>query len=287
MNKLFKKITLFSSVLFILFGLTVCLYRMQIQNSLNQKDVVDYLILGDSHSQNGIDPLLLSSNSINLSTSAESYFFCFTKIKYFLENKREIKNLILAYGPHSLSKEVDTIWVKDKINFQEKYRSFYPLISIKDAITYTEKMKLPFTERINIVNEAIYQSLYSIERQILIHKLPYIGGYESNNKHLIDTVSKKTNESNSGYSELQVYYLKQIVALCKEHNVKLFLVNTPLFSGHNVMNPPSIPETDYTLLDYGGLMKGQSKYFADFVHLNSVGAQYFSTVLSKHLNNQN
>jgi hypothetical protein len=139
---------------------------------------------------------------------------------------------------------------------------------------------------LEFLGEMMYQSLYSIERQLILGKFPYLGGYEPNNGMLKKNklTPGEFKKSTTEYSSVQLYYLKEIVKICQKEGIKLYYVNTPLYHGHQVTHPIMVDPTCYgTLLDYGDLFKGKSEYFADYVHLNQNGAEVFSKVMQEKL----
>ena len=60
------------------------------------------LILGDSHTECGINDSLFS-NSFNFSESSESYLFCYAKLQMLTSGQKTFDTLLLSVNPRSLS----------------------------------------------------------------------------------------------------------------------------------------------------------------------------------------
>jgi hypothetical protein len=251
-----------------------------LKNSMN----ISVLVLGDSHTQNGLNIETRIPKSLNLSASAESYYFCYNKLKFFVDNGQLINKVILGFGAHSLSKSLDTVWLMSEDNFIEKFRTYSPFLDFKTMPFFFNQVNWgPFTY-FKLLPALVYQPFYALERKLLLNKLPYIGGYDPNNKQLkIDSNQNSlVNKQEESISEIQVYYLKKITDLCVSKNIELILLNMPVYSGEKI-NHLLLEDSSIKIFDYGDLWKGNEYYFADYVHLNEKGANKFSEVLAEDL----
>lgn len=284
---------LYFKKLFLFFGITllVCIISLVISNKIVENSVagnseISILVLGDSHAQGGIDLDTKIANSINLSASAESYYFSLNKLKYFIEKNRNVKQLVLALGPHNLSKTIDSIWIFNKATFLDKTRSYWPLIDKSSIPEFSDKCNFTKFTYAELVPEIFYQSFYTLERKLLLRKNPFIGGYTPNYKTIViqanDSLNVDSNKELLEFSEIQTYYLQKIIDICNENNIQLFLVNAPLFNGDRLEYLPKLKGV-YQILDFGDLFTHNEKFFADYVHLNHQGAEIFSDTLLLHL----
>jgi hypothetical protein len=194
--------------------------------------------------------------------------------------------LILAYGPHNVKKEIDSTWILDENNFLEKCRVYFPFIKLNDLVQFNNFTKIAPFIYFELLPELLYQSIYSLERQILIKKLPYTGGYEPINSKLNIENKKLENKKlkNSEFSAIQLFYLNEIIEICKNNQINLILLNAPVYSGEHANTPPS-KNNNFKLFDYGDLYIGKRAYFADYVHLNAYGSNEFTKKLLLDLNN--
>jgi hypothetical protein len=245
------------------------------------------LVLGDSHTQNGLDIEPYFTNSLNLSASAESYYFCYNKLKYFTDRDIPIKILILGYGAHSLSKTLDSIWLMSEVNFIDKFTYYSPILDYNTIPSYFKMVNWGNFTYFKLLPALVYQPFYVLERRLLLHKLPFIGGFNSNNNQLKNDKNFNTQNKKSQFilSQIQLYYLGEIIELCKSNEIKLILLNVPVYSG-NLASTPPIKNSSINILDYGDLWKGNEIYFADYVHLNKKGAKELSTIVAKELKTQ-
>jgi hypothetical protein len=284
MKSFIKKIGFFFSSVIVLMLCLIWLTNKMVTDSLKNSMNISVLVLGDSHTQNGLNIETRIPNSLNLSASAESYYFCYNKLKFFVDNGQLINKVILGFGAHSLSKSLDTVWLMSEDNFIEKFRTYSPFLDFQTIPLFFNQVNWgPFTY-FKLLPALVYQPFYALERKLLLHKLPYIGGFDPNNKQLkIDTIlNSLANKQEVSISENQLYYLNKIKDLCLSKNIEFILLNMPVYSGEKINFKPFV-DSSIKLLDYGDLWKGNEYYFADYVHLNEKGANEFSEVLAEDL----
>jgi hypothetical protein len=244
----------------------------------------EVLVLGDSRFQNGIDDGSQSAeNIVNLASSGESYIYAYWKLKFLLGNGTQFKKLVLSYGNHNLSENIDTMWVYNQSSLSEKFGSYWMYCDLDEWSYFNRKAVSTYTSFFNIHYSALNKSFYSIERQLLIRKLPYVGGYVKNEKRCCPDSSAKTTDTTKPtefkYSSIQLDYLEKIISLCKQNNIEVYLVNTPVFKRSDPLVTPSlIVANNVRVLDYSNLLDDK-KYFADFVHLNPLGAKVLTQQL--------
>jgi hypothetical protein len=286
MKLYFKYLFVFFGIVLFFCGISIVMSNRIVENSVAGNREISVLVLGDSHAQNGINLDAKIANSMNLSASAESFYFSYNKLKYFVEKDRKVNQLVLALGPHNLSKSIDSIWLFDKLTFLDKTRNYWPIMNKKTLPEFIGKCGFSKFIYVELMPEIFYQSFYAIERMFLTQKPPFIGGYTPNNKAImiqsIDSLNSKTENKKYTFSEVQTYYLQKIIDLCNENEIKLILVNAPLFNGNKLENLPSLNGA-YQILDYGDLFRHNEKLFADYLHLNHQGAAIFSDSLAIRL----
>lgn len=283
MKKFISRLTIFFILIFFILGISIVVFYNLTRNTFLGKNNISVLVLGDSHSQNGIDIESKLNNSLNLSNSAESYYFCDQKLQYYFKRKTKIDKVVLAFGPHSLTKSLDTIWLFDKLNFIEKARTYWPILDYLSVHEYFAKVNFSSFTYLELVPELLFQACYTIERRLLLRKSPFLGGFSENNNSIMLVGKDSTNEVKSSskdpeVSDIQIFYLNRIIQRCNAENVKLVLVNTPLFNGGELKDLSKLQGT-YSVLDYGNLFEGKADCFADYVHLNKHGANCFSDTL--------
>ena len=239
------------------------------------------LILGDSHTECAIDDSIVSK-SVNLSKSADAYFYSFVKLRKFLKINSDIKTVILGISEKSLYK-------KNLIYLQNKSNGYFRLMNLNDFRVLLEAGGIKAF--INLAEA----SFHNLSRLLTIQESDYrdmrIGGYLYLKRDKLDEAIeryKKQNNFDRAYSENQVEYLLKIVDLCKKYKVKLILLNTPTYIYYKNENDSyklnkfiKSSIDDYVVYwDYSNYLLPDFCY-GDFVHLNYKGAEIFS----KKLNN--
>ncbi len=135
----------------------------------------------------------------------------------------------------------------------------------------------------------------------------FIGKYYPGIKRVLnDTLIKETilwhfytdstGKEVESFSTLQSEYLEKIIVLCKEKNINLVLLNTPLQEHYYKLVPEKFISAYYSymkeledkynivLYDYPQ-QKYPDEYFGDGNHLNRKGASVFTQQVMNRLNN--
>lgn len=244
------------------------------------------VILGDSHFQNGIVDSAFAKEPVNLSLSGETYFNAYQKLQYLYIHGYTFDKILISLGPHNLDSKIDSLWVKNQENFISTFGDFGVIFNLKQVIDYFEITDFGLYTALGCFVESVAQSVYTIERQILLGKFVYIGGFVPNTKVFADTKSGdiRVNDVDIQISDVQRSYLNQIVLLAKTYGDTVFLINAPLYSGARL--PSKIPffsSSNVRIFDYGDLYLHRADLFADRVHLNPMGASLFSRKLKDDL----
>ena len=119
-----KKIIFFFTILlsiviaaFILLNLYHDLFLNEVKLSSN----ITTIFIGDSHIQTAINDSLIE-NSINISTTAESYYFSYYKLQRYLPANPQIKRIYLGFSYHNFSNYYeDYISGKHSVNVSSGY----------------------------------------------------------------------------------------------------------------------------------------------------------------------
>ena len=282
MTKFLKRVAIFLVLLLVilLVFVTNYIYQRNIKNS-NYLGI-ETVILGDSHTQNGLNDQMLPHCG-NLSSSGESYFYSFIKLRKLLEINKGIKTVVLSYGEHNLSLQVEQKWLLDDENIKSKFGTLFPFMQWEDIVFLLESKSYNISPL--LIKASVYYSIYSAERQLLGKGLPFIGGYTPNTKCLQDSnlVSKNHEIDSYDIANFQLEYLDKIYRLCKAEDIQLVLVNTPVFKGQKeFLNLKKYVKEDVTYLDFHQLDLDMT-FFSDKNHLNPKGASYLTNLVKKEL----
>ncbi len=137
-----------------------------------------------------------------------------------------------------------------------------------------------------------------ITNKIFEKRLQHVVGFMPiNYKSLspaIDTGSLFNNYTNYGDS-LNENSLSGLIALCKSNNVKLIFINSPIFAGKSIrlINQTIAGQNGLQIIKSAGFqywdftsdssVVNNIGFFADQLHLNNFGADYFTTLICKRL----
>ena len=278
MSKYIKRIILFSFIL-IIFLVTVGLVRVVIVRSYSWElpNKVHVLFMGASHITNAIDDRMMES-AINMAGSSERYMFTYIKLKHLFSENKQIDTVFLQLAATDLWSNADVKYhvINEQSNFVKVYWPFFK----------GENWSIYRSEPIQVLGLVI-QSLISPSD---LTKAGYWDNLGKFNKvtQVIDTSQVKPDiEKDTGYgNEVNYKYLRLIIELCKEYNVKLIFLETPTYH----------PEYSY---DQNYFYNAYKKYFsdvefddwskwpidmderADAHHLNEKGAGHFTKEIMK------
>lgn len=185
--------------------------------------------MGDSHTM-----LAINDNNKkkinNLSSISETYYHTYWKLKKILdENKNNnIKKIYLGFSYHNLSDYSDQlIYGRDAPSVSSKY---FHIMSIVD------QYKLFFYNLGQF--PALFKSITTISCKYLFNDNVFIemgGDYKyinmsANQDAMENRILYQYYQGNTlnELSNINITYLKRILAFCKEKNIELVLVNTPL-----------------------------------------------------------
>ncbi len=282
MKQFIKKTTLFVGVPLVLFTLFIIVlefanYKKAKTEHLNSS--ITRIFIGDSHIEQAINDTLLE-HSVNIAQSSESFYFSYYKLKHILEQNPSIKDIYLGFSYHSLSSYYD------KFIFGE----------FSNAISSRYFSLLPPNQKIELLN-ANRNNLFSYLKVVAKNDIlnlwkkqnTYKGGFSnifSNTKANYASIEKRvffqyyTKDSLTEYSLINIEYLNKIEDLCKQSNVKLTLVNTPVHKLYKNKVPSKFKDKfeelslsgRFEILDLSDLLSEEDYFIPDGDHVSLKGA---------------
>jgi hypothetical protein len=242
------------------------------------------LVLGHSQAECALnDSLILGSK--NLAQGGEAYFYTYQKLRKLLPENPQVKTVFLSFSNNQIEKKMDE-WTYD----DQHLSNYFPKYSGQmDAEDYTLLMQ--HNPKKVMVGEL--KALKNNLTFILKNKKSYLdnnnwGGYLYLKRNKIDSLLNGNytaflkEETSSEISEINLAYLKKIVLLCNQSNVKLVFFRTPihpkLFDSYDEKSFQNIRTKQFNtipFLDFHDFKLDNDEY-GDFNHLNFKGAKKFS-----------
>ena len=261
---------------------------------------IKYMILGDSHSQYGLDPDILGE-SFNFSSSSGSYINAYYKLKHILNNTdKTVKTVILPLDTHSFSSwyfegpSNSWYWIK-YVDFREvgRYRKKSLLYSVLKIQAYWA----PYIGK----RESFLRFIETKdkERKIINGFIPLdeepddMGTLDDKAREII----KHHFEGKKLYDESIMHYFWKALEICDNNNMRVVLIRFPVTQQYmnaalnwidekaeeELMRGIKIKYPKATVLDYRNIYFNNPQYFKDADHLNRQGADLFSQLIKGNI----
>lgn len=303
---------------FALFDDTHSYTRIMFHELYEQEENVDIVLLGASHVYRGIDPFMMKeytgSNVFNASSSSQQLKGSYYILNEVLKENNVSKVLLdTNYGINNLEKDGDiqTYIITDYLkNSYEKEQylfsvgGFDALVSdcfpVFHALTVSNGLKNP----INIIKNKLSTGYREYGYDLVSYdneKYKGKGFVYSNEEIDILKANWSPNPIDGGniVPQYTKYWLEKIIALCKEKNVELILIDCPVtdasiygeienYSEYIAYMSELSEKNDLKYWNFN--MVGESKlnkksnWYKDAVHFNGKGAESFTAFLSGYLN---
>ncbi len=262
-------------------------------NNFKMDAKIKQVIFGHSHVEFGYNDSLIE-NFKNLGESGESYFYTLPKIKEIVRANPQLERVFLEFTNNHLSNSIER-WILEKKYLGYYYAIYFPYVKRDDHLYIVKNEPLNYFRNLPIVcKDLLKKSRTSCNFTI------EFGGYKSVQGTLSEYNKKRGNHENenfieiqNGVSELQMYYLKEIITFLDESNIELILVRTPLhktYQGYvNETDFNSILKTELANVKFLDLSKFplSDDEFRDPEHVNVNGAKklsfWFNNFLKKEI----
>lgn len=208
--------------------------------SFKINDDVSELYMGDSHVRYAVNDNFLK-HSLNLANSSESLYFSYFKLKLILKNNPNIQELNLGFSYHSIS----------------EYYDDYTFGRYSNLIAANYFYILPFDEQLKMIKRdfknAPSRLVHVLKSGInsWFNKNTFEGGYDNPYTDVISVQESMDERLNLQYysngklhsfSSLNLTYFDKIVELCKNKNVSLIVLNTPMHPYYQAKIPKKFVE---------------------------------------------
>ncbi len=273
----------------------------------NSEEVIDptakVLILGDSHTANGIDPETIG-NAVNFADYGESYIHDYYKLKYALRQNNYIKAVILPVDLHSLNdlRNERVLFT----GYWDRYIDFPELGKIKGRqlqyliYKYIDIEIFDFRGEFSALFSQLFKSKKKSKKKKFINKFRGVKNqYFHRNRDRKGEKRALRHYLGAKYPNREMAgFLIRIIKLCKSRGLKLILLRMPVTINYFKVAKSFVKVKNYYnfvkglikhypntfLLDYHDIFFNKERWkFYDSEHLNFDGAVLFSNILKKKL----
>ena len=212
-------------------------YTFKHKKLVERSDDVETLILGNSHALYGINPRYFNSETLNISNISQSLYFDELILEKHLDDLNNLKAVVLTISYFSLSQQDDAsedLWRKYFYSKQMKLE--VPTISEYDIKNYSLALTRRFNKSVELVKE------YADKETIITCDSAGYGLQDESNivddKEGIAQLIAKKHEDNSMDFLNNIERLKRIISKCDSKNVKVILVEMPVYKTYyDLLNP--------------------------------------------------
>jgi len=259
----------------------------------NQKSIKT-LLVGSSHILYGINPSLLSEKALNYGNVSQTIDIDYQIINQYINNLEVLETVVIRLSYTTLFEQL--------VNGDERWR-------IKDYEIYTDiNLDQSFKYHFEILSVKLKNNLKRINDFYIINQnteFVTIEGWGTNSirqsSQDIDAVGKLTAEKHT-INDDAIYVenyriLEAIVDLCQENEVKVILVTMPAYKSYvQHLNQNQLEMTisagtfmanKYSNCSYFNFLAHKRFKRSDFLdadHLNSQGAENFSKLIDRLIN---
>lgn len=262
----------------------ICLISLKIQDSYNFKIDTNpkYAVFGHSHPACAFDETLIK-NFYNASASGERFFYTFIKMKKFIADNESVEVVFIEFDDIQISEASDTsIW--DNINLDNRFDMYFPIMNLDENLLLLNKNPTRYARN--------FLSLPKQQIKRINNKRYFFDQFTDDPKETKDNSQTTKTADNASQavdispgfepSEYNIKYLDKCIAHCKEQDVRVILIRSPIYKEKmNQFIEEKFQEirknrfSNLSFLDFKDVDLKDSD-FLDYGHLNVKGARKFS-----------
>lgn len=304
MKKFIKYLFLFS-IPVLVFLVSVELYcRTQttfaIKKNYFEKNLasIETLILGSSHSQNGINPEFLKTKSCNLAFGGQPIAIDYFLLDKYMDQMKNLKIILIEVSPHRFYNELNpSDWnghvysnlydIDYKVEGYSVKNYSFVLADVKYFSTifidnFNPKIPKPKLNKFGFMTNDFQDRFSKLKND----SLKIENSFKMNNK-FDNQINLETNS----------VFLKKIIEKCQKNSVKIILIGTPLYRTYHAKLPLKIKMQNQKLVsnltnrfriqyyDFSESKRFHLKDFKNDNHLNPDGAKKFTLIIDSVLTN--
>lgn len=236
MKKYLQKIAVAGLLLVVLLLVAGAVRMMLIRShSWQLPEKVHVLFLGASHINHAIDDTMMET-AINWTRGSERYMYTYIKLQHLLPENPQVDTIFLELAPTDLWEDTD--YKYHVLNEQSGYvKLYWPFFE-------AEHWKVVKKEPIQVL-DLVINSLLQVKDLMQNKWWEEMGGYNYVTTEMERSKVKPALVVNSGCGyAVNYHYLRQIITLCKEKNIKLYFLETPTY------HPEYFYDQDYFYKSY-------------------------------------
>lgn len=251
------------------------------------------VILGHSHAESAFNDSLIDHFK-NFAQSGESYFYTYYKLKKILGNNQQVKTVFVEFTNNQVNKEMDG-WIWNDENVLFRYPKYAATLDCNGLLVLFLHNPGPVLSSLSPALKNNFQFLFKKNTDYYQDaswgRYLYLERFKTDS--LVNAVGKSNGAVKRHYVEpsaANLGYLQKIVQLCKEKNVAIYFVRSPLHPGYTGVENEDEYQNILTnqfagidLLDFKDFPLPNAD-FADLEHLNYKGAKIFSLFFNDLLN---
>lgn len=299
MKRLYKKILVFLLPVFLVWALTEVFYRTadtnytaKAENVVKGYQDTELLVFGDSHTLYGINPEHFEMKTFNIANVSQSLYFDELLLQKHLKEHKKLKAVLLNVSYFTLSRkdnEHEDVWRKYFYEYQMDLD--VPIVSVWSPKKYSLALARRFNRSFELLHEYVRLGT------VLDCAADGYGLQDASNiiddKDEITPIIVKKHEDFSQDFDHNIKRLQRMIALCKEYNVEVFIVEMPVYKAYfeqiNTEKRDKITavcanlEASFDNAHYFNLLQGSGFVDSDLRdadHLTNEGATKCSTLLS-------
>ena len=252
------------------------------------------IVVGHSHPECAFNDSLIHGLK-NFSSSGESYFYTYPKLKNIVLNNDSIQNIFIEFTNNQIYKDMDD-WIFGKKFLHQYYPTF-------DAFLDKEQQRILFNNSpanfLNALSQSKKKQLFRVFKNDF-DLTDEMGGYlylkrfktDSLLKHNRGKIHIQENTIDSfPVSKLSLCYLRKMIDFCRKQHKKVYLIRSPQHFRYSAMKNEKVFQhilkkefSDVEFLDFVNFQLKNSEY-GDLGHLNYLGAEKFSVWIDFLLKN--
>lgn len=246
------------------------------------------IVIGDSNTRWSVDDKILSSYS-NYSTGGEVYLFAYRKLKLITSNNK-IDTLLLSFGPHNI---INNMWWDDSEGtpLNNRMPAFFKDFSGEEHLDFIFNTPRNYLKSILKIGKSEITNFFIFQNNKNQANRNYkLGFYLPNPQNETQHIPKFYGYQSPKITEIEIKYLNKIIEECKAKNIYLVLIQPPKnylredFKNYMQKEFYDYYQKHYSHIDFldFSLLKLPPHAYWDVMHVDIVGAEYFSSFLNKN-----